>query len=132
MIKDEVFKIVTFKSKNAERYTDMLFSVCNELGVSNTKAVQFCIAYVYKIESKVQYPRHKKTAKVTNAVFVPFTEAGLLNCNRDVKAYCSTFKKLVLHSIESVFNDLQNGKQFNDTKAYKHYISMEFEGISLK
>lgn len=132
MTKDEIFKIVTFKTKNGERYTEMLFSICNQLGVSNTKAVQFCIAQVYKIESKVQYPRIKKTAQVTNAVFVPFTEAGLASCNLAVKSNCMTFKKLVLHSIESVFNDLQTGKNFKDTKAYKHYISVELEGISLR
>lgn len=100
----------------------MLRTIAERMGVSNRRALQFCLAEVHAIHSVARPTRYFHFGKdPIKTVFIPFSPAQLSFCDTIINKEKTSFKAKCQEAIESIHAEVRKGIDLKTLRRFKEY-----------
>lgn len=119
----EIRKIVKFGDDGSKIVSEKLNEIAGQLYASNRRAVQFCIAEVYGIETIAKPPRFFLETHSPEVLFVPITPEQKVAIEAYLDEHKTTFKEMVVSAINAIYGNLTNlGQRLDVGPNYRKYV----------
>lgn len=119
----EIRKIVKFGDEDSKVVSEKLNEIAGQLYASNRRAVQYCIAEVYGIETIAKPPRFFVETNSPEVLFVPITPEQKVAIEAYLDEHKTTFKEMVVGAINKIYSNLTNlGQRLDVGPNYRKYV----------
>ena len=98
--------------------------IAEHLAVSNRRAIQFCLAEVFSIQTMARPSRHFHFGTdPIKTVFIPFDPQQLSYCESLINQERTSFKGKCQQAIESIHGRVRKGLDLKACPSYRSYCS---------